>query len=232
MRKNIAIITAGGSGRRFGSNKKKQFVEIANRPILFWTIDKFVRYDEIHKIIITLPPEDFAEQQELIEKEFHSHIFKFVKGGKERQNSVFNALSACSRDTDFVFIHDGVRPFISLEEIKKLHENALKFDAVIPGYKVKNTIKQIGGNQIKKTVPRQALIAVLTPQIFRYSIIWECHQKAKKDNIICTDDAALLEYFNIPVHWIECSSKNIKITEPNDLRLAEFYLKNEMEKNT
>lgn len=224
MGKNIAIITAGGSGKRFGSSRKKQFIEIANRPLIFWTIDNFYHYDRIDDIIITLPRDDFAKHKELIKAEFPSSKIKIVPGGKERQDSVFNALLACPPETELVFIHDGVRPFVSQEEIKRLHHTARTQLAVIPAFKVKNTIKLVSGEKVNKTLPRQNLIAALTPQVFHYKTILECHKKARKEGIFCTDDAALLEHFGYDVYWLEFSSENIKITEPFDLQIAEIIL--------
>lgn len=231
MGKNIAIITAGGSGKRFASSQKKQFCLLEDRPILFWTIDNFLQYKKIDKIIITLPKEEFQEISQQIICEYKTDKFAFVRGGKERQDSVYNALSICPSQTEYVFIHDGVRPFITVAEIKKLHEFAIRKKAVVPAFKVKNTIKQVDENVVVKTLPRQELIAVLTPQVFKYDLIWSCHQKAKKENLICTDDAALLENYSYAVHWLECSSQNIKITEPFDKQIAITIMKNEMEKN-
>lgn len=227
MGKNIAIITAGGSGSRFGSSARKQYIRLAERPLLFWTIDNFLQYNMIDQILVALPPDDLSDLETLLKTEFHNDKIRCLAGGEERQYSVFNALSHCTADTDFVFIHDGVRPFISLEEIKKLHQKAQLVDSVIPAYPVRNTIKQISGEKIEKTLIRRNLIAALTPQVFRFKLIWECHQKARQQDLLFTDDAALLEHYGHPVYWLECSSRNIKITEPLDLQIAEIILKNQ-----
>ncbi len=228
MGKNIAIIAAGGSGKRFGGSKKKQFAELNRRPLLFWTLDKFLQYDKISQILVTLPKEDIADFHLLLKKEYNTDKLKLIAGGNERQHSVYNALAACPSDTNFVFIHDGVRPFIRQEEISDLYAAAIKNNAVIPAFKVKNTIKQIAENKIEKTLPRQNLIAALTPQVFKFDLIWQCHQQARKQNLLFTDDAAILEHFGYPVFWLECSSQNIKITQPFDLKIAETILKNQI----
>ncbi|MCF7858831.1 MAG: 2-C-methyl-D-erythritol 4-phosphate cytidylyltransferase [Candidatus Cloacimonetes bacterium] len=230
MGKNTVIITAGGSSTRINHKKKKQFIEIRNRPLLFWTIDKFADHKNIDNIIITLPESEIESYKTNIEKEFPQIPIQIIKGGKNRQESVYQALSNCDTDTDFVFIHDGVRPFVSNEEIEKLYQKALLVDAVIPAFKVKNTIKQIDREKVIKTLSRPHLVAALTPQVFRYSIIWECHQKAKQQDVICTDDAALMEHCGLPVYWMECSANNFKITEPFDLKIAEILLNSQLEK--
>ncbi|HPR17267.1 MAG TPA: 2-C-methyl-D-erythritol 4-phosphate cytidylyltransferase [Candidatus Cloacimonadota bacterium] len=230
MGKNIAVITAGGSGKRFLLPVKKQFVELAGRPILFWTIDKFLQFGEIDEIIITLPTDDFPNYQTAIQKEFPQKNIFCVIGGTERQQSVYNALSICPSDTEYVFIHDGVRPFITLAEIVALLEIARQSGAVVPACQVKDTIKEISEQKIKKTLTRRQLIAVQTPQVFRYELIMECHRKALVENLICTDDAALLEHYGYSVQWLECSPLNIKITEPFDLHIAELIMKKQTEK--
>ncbi len=224
MGKIVAIITAGGSGKRIKSKVKKQYIKLKQRPILFWTLDKFIHHKLIDDIIITLPEDDFAEMQISLSNEFSDYDFNLVKGGKERQDSVFNALCACPKDTTIVLIHDGVRPFIDPVEITNLIEIAKLKKAVIPIAKVKNTIKEIDDSKIVKTVPRKNLVAALTPQVFDYKLIVSHHMKAFNDRFQSTDDASILEYYGIPVYYLECSSQNIKITDQFDLHMAELIL--------
>ena len=226
--KNIAIITAGGSGKRIKSKTNKQFIEIMNRPLLFWTIDKFVHHPEIDQIIITLPNSEIKNYKKIIEQEYKTNIISITVGGMQRQDSVYNALLICPEDTDFVLIHDGVRPFISKKDISLLINNALKKNAVILISKIKNTLKEIRDNIVLKTVPREFLANALTPQIFQYKLIKQCHDKAKKIGLYCTDDAALLEHFGYIVSTLECSSHNFKITDQFDLEIAELILKNNL----
>ena len=224
--KNIAIITAGGSGTRISNEKKKQFIEIMNRPLLFWTIDKFVEHPEIKSVIITLPQNEITIYKDLIKKEYCDHSIKIVAGGKQRQDSVYNALISCPRNTELVLIHDGVRPFISQTDISNLIKKALQKKAVIPVSKVKNTVKKIKHDRVLETIPRENLVNAFTPQVFQYKLIKQCHDAAKIESIYCTDDAALLEHFGHSVYTLECSSYNFKITYPFDLEIAKFILKN------
>ncbi|MDP8203380.1 MAG: 2-C-methyl-D-erythritol 4-phosphate cytidylyltransferase [Candidatus Tenebribacter mawsonii] len=226
--KNIAIITAGGSGKRIKSNKKKQFIEVMNRPLLFWTIDKFAYHPDVDHVIITLPHDEIAIYQYLIEKEYSNLSLKIIVGGKQRQDSVYNALSACPEHTEIVLIHDGVRPFISQSDISNLIKEAQQKKAVIPASKVKNTIKQIKDDKVIKTIPREDLVNAFTPQVFQYKLIKQCHDDAKLKSINCTDDAVLVEYFGYQVYTLECSSHNFKITDQFDLELAKLILENNL----
>ncbi len=224
--KNVAIITAGGSGIRIKSDKKKQFIKIMDRPLLFWTIDKFAGHPDINQIIITLPQDEIDSYKTIIETEYHNFSISVTVGGKQRQDSVYNALAFCAKDTDIVLIHDGVRPFISQNEISNLIKKAQQKKAVIPVNKVKNTIKKITQDKVITTVQRDDLVNALTPQVFHYNLIKLCHEDAKKIALYCTDDAALVEHFGYSVYTLECSSYNFKITDQFDMKIAEIILKN------
>ncbi len=223
--KNIAIITAGGSGNRMKHNLKKQFIEIEQRPLLFWTLDRFANHLELDEVIVTLPEDDFKIYSKLIENEYPQAVITIIPGGKERQDSVYRALKHCSPNTSYVLIHDGVRPFISSQDISRLLDNAAKYKAVIPVSKVKNTLKKIKDNKIVKTVPRNDLVNALTPQAFELDLILSCHEKAKAKELYFTDDAAIVEHFGFDVHTMETEPYNIKITDEYDLEIAKMIIK-------
>lgn len=228
--KNYAIIPAGGQGKRLLSSTKKQFLEIGGSPILLWTLVKFVNHPAIHKIVIVFPKEDFVYGRQLVENEYLSldstlsERFIFTTGGAKRQDSVFNGIKVCPPDTDYVLIHDAVRPFIEPDDINQLLQAAQKDGAAIPVSPVKNTIKQIRDGFVQKTIPRDSLVEVYTPQVFRYPLIREFHEKAQRENIYCTDDAGILEHFGQPVTIVLSSPRNIKITDRFDLYLARQIL--------
>ena len=224
--KIAAIITAGGSGKRFQSGTKKQFLEIAGRPLLFYTIDKFYLHPQIDNVLVSLPPDEFERSKELISKEFPE--IEFIIGGKERQDSVYNALINCPADTDYVLIHDGVRPFISEQEISELIEKVQTQKAVIIVSGMKNTIKKVDEEKIIETIPRENLMNALTPQVFDFHLIKKYHQQAKAKNLYFTDDAAILEHFGEPVFYLEGSSKNFKITELIDFEIAKKILEQKL----
>ena len=227
--KNIAVITAGGIGKRLISPTKKQFIKIKGRPLLFWTVDKFVFHEEIDEIIITLPQDEIDVYSKLIIKEYPQRKIKIITGGNLRQDSVYNALLACPKDTSYVLIHDAVRPFITKKEISQLLISVKEKKAVVPVSKMKNTIKKIRNSRITNTVPRENLVSALTPQVFSYELIRECHQKAKNEKLYFTDDAAILEHFGYDVWTLECGEHNFKITDSYDLKIAKYIIENDIQ---
>jgi 2-C-methyl-D-erythritol 4-phosphate cytidylyltransferase len=221
---NVAIITAAGIGKRLPGITKKQFISIAGRPLLFWTIDPFFFHTEIHKIIITLPPDDITTMQQDIIKEYESDRIQCIEGGIERQNSVYNALLACPVDTDYVLVHDGVRPFIKSEEITDLLELVEEYKAVIPISPENHTLKKVVDGRVIETVSRSDLYQVYTPQVFAYQTLKSCHEKIHQSDQVFTDDASILEFFDIPVFTKLVSPWNIKITNPEDVKIAELII--------
>ncbi len=218
----VAIITAGGSGKRFHSKTKKQFLEISGRPLLFWTIDKFYFQPEIDSVIVSLPEDDFEITKQRLLKEFPK--IEITVGGKERQDSVYNALLSCPENTDFVLIHDGVRPFIPKQEISESIRKVKEHKAVIIVSKMKNTIKKVDQEKIIETIPHEDLMNALTPQVFDFHLIKKYHEQARYDGLYFTDDAAILEYFGEQVYHLEGSSGNFKITELIDFEIAKIIL--------
>ncbi len=225
--RNIAIITAGGIGKRLISPTKKQFIKIKGRPLLFWTLDKFVFHEEINEIIITLPQDEIDVYSKLIIKEYPQKKIKIIAGGNLRQDSVYNALLVCPEDTSYVLIHDAVRPFITTKKISQLLILVKEKKAVVPVSKMKNTIKNIENGKIVNTVSREKLASALTPQVFSYEIIMECHQKAKNKKSYFTDDAAILEHFGYDVWTLECGEHNFKITDSYDLKITRYIIEND-----
>jgi len=214
------IITAGGVGKRFDSSLKKQYILLNGKPILHHAIDIFYAKECINEIIVTLP--NLTEK--IIDTNVYSNRVKYVEGGETRQKSVYNALQACNSKNNFVIIHDGVRPFFFDNELTKMLSLATETPALIAANYVKNTIKQISGDFITKTINRETLIEVYTPQIFKLSLIKDYHEKVKNMNKTFTDDASICEYFSEPVMWFQTTSPSLKITTKEDLRFAEFIV--------
>jgi len=227
--RNIAIITAGGIGKRLIGQTKKQFIKIKGRPLLFWTADKFIFHEEIDEIIITLPQDEMDTYSKLIIEEYPKKKIKIIAGGNKRQDSVYNALLACPKDTSYILIHDAVRPFIIKKEISQLLILIKEKKAVIPVSKIKNTIKKIKNSRITNTVPRENMASALTPQVFSYDLIMECHQKAKDNNLYFTDDAAILEHYGYDVWTLKCGEHNFKITDSYDLNIARYLIENDIQ---
>lgn len=219
--KIIAIITAGGSGKRLPGKVKKQFLLLDNLPLLYRSVLPFYELDKIDKIIISLPKDEFENKKNTIRNFFNNKEFDFVIGGKERQDSIFNALKACDKDTDLILIHDGVRPLITKNTILNLIDLALEYGAAIPVSPVKNTIKKIRDGFVEETIQRENLVNVFTPQVFSYQMIMKFYEKAKGENLYFTDDAGLCEYYGQKIKCYTDSAENIKITDKFDLKIAE-----------
>ena len=223
---NVAIITAAGSGKRLLGEKKKQFRELGGIPILIRTLAFFFNSPIINRIIVTAPEEEVSSCENLINQYFEDCTtpYQVIAGGVERQDSVFGALQICPRDTDYVFIHDAVRPFISHALLEELYEAVVEFKAVIPCAPCKHTIKQIDGDVIDTTLDRKRLIQVFTPQVFAFDLIHQSYVKAYQQEQFCTDDAQIVELNGGIVSYLLSSDLNIKITDENDLLLANFLI--------
>ena len=217
--KSAAIIVAGGKGKRMGTDISKQFIQVKNKPILAYTIEKFIESNLFEEIIVVLPENQLSYfEKEIKDKYFSRNEIKTVAGGVERQNSVFNGLKMISKNTDIVAIHDGVRPFIKTQDIEKTIKAAYKEGACILGVPVKDTIKECDTDKnVINTLDRKTLWAIQTPQTFKYNIIMEAYIKAEKSGFIGTDDASVVEKAGYKVVVTEGSYENIKITTIEDL---------------
>lgn len=227
MRKNTAIILAAGQGKRMGSNVNKQFLTLAEKPVLYHTIKAFSDNKNIDDIIV-LCAEDEMEycKKNIIEKYDLKKVRALVKGGKERQDSVYNGLKAIE-PCDIVLIHDGARPFVTENIINDGIKNAEKYGACTCGVKSKDTIKiKDKEGFAKETLNREDTFIVQTPQCFKYDIILFCHEKLRKTKEQVTDDAMIVEKFDRKVYLYEGSYLNIKLTTPEDMIIGENILKN------
>ena len=218
--KITAIITAGGTSSRFG-NSNKLMEKIHGKEVIKHTIDAFlnvVRGGEINKIIICANKSIMDE----LETIFNNDNIEIIEGGSTRQQSVLNGLNACV-DCDYVLIHDGARPMISTETIKKAIEMVKEKKALTVATKTIDTIKQVDENlKIINTVDRSNLFNTQTPQAFEYNLIKEAHDKLQGQNF--TDDAGMLEFLGKDVYILEGDYKNFKITNQSDVELAKIYL--------
>jgi 2-C-methyl-D-erythritol 4-phosphate cytidylyltransferase/2-C-methyl-D-erythritol 2,4-cyclodiphosphate synthase len=220
--RTIAIIPAGGAGKRLKSHIAKQYLLLDSLPVLVHTLKVFQKSKEIDEIIIALPPEDLVHiRQELIEKYGLTKVTNAVAGGNERQDSVKNCLTAIEGKCDLVVIHDAVRPFVSEELIKQVVDSAKTTGAAIAGVKTKDTIKEVKeDNMVGATVPRQNLWLTQTPQAFDFELLRKAYQKAYAENFYGTDDASLVERLGKEVKMMEGSYENIKITTNEDMLMA------------
>lgn len=226
--KCTAIILAAGQGKRMKTKVQKQFLMLQGKPLLYYSLACFQNSDEIQEIVVVTGKEsiDYC-RSEIIEKYGFTKVKCITEGGKERYNSVYAGLEACSADTDYVFIHDGARPFVTEDIIKRTKEGAVTYDACIAGMPSKDTVKIIDENNMVSVTPERSRVwSVQTPQVFLYSLIKEAHDAARSTSMQgITDDAMVVEqYKNTPVHIVEGAYENIKITTPEDILVAEKIL--------
>ena len=239
--KVIVIIPAAGLGTRMATaastkGKKpvasKQFTELAGTPILIHTLRKFAASPEVAEICIALRAneiESFRARLETEAKEVLKKKVRLVEGGEHRQQSVAHALTAVSAEADdIVLVHDAVRPFVTAEIIHDVIAAAQKYGAAIAGVPAVDTVKEVQrtaeGAVITATIPRERVVMAQTPQGFRYDVLKKAFDEAAADGFMGTDEASLVERSGHEVAVVMGSARNIKITTPADLELAEFYL--------
>lgn len=222
--KSTAIVLAAGQGKRMNSKVQKQFLLIKGKPVLYYSLSCFQNSREIEEIIVVTGKESINFcKQEIIEAYGFSKVKAVIPGGKERYDSVYAGLCACE-DSDYVFIHDGARPFLSNDMIRRGKEAVLDYGACVIGMPSKDTIKIADENGMVESTPsRNKVWNIQTPQIFSYTAIREAHEKARQQNMAdITDDAMVLERFgNMKIKLVEGSYENIKITTPEDIVVAE-----------
>lgn len=226
--KNTAIVLAAGQGKRMKSDIQKQFLQIQDHPVLFYSLDCFQKSPLIQDIIVVTGEEMISYcRAEIVERYGITKVSKIICGGKERYDSVYQGLLACE-NSDYVFIHDGARPFITEDILKRGYEGAQETGACVIGMPSKDTIK-ISNEEgvVEQTPDRKNVWTIQTPQIFAYKVIRNAHESIrKKDMTAITDDAMVVEQeTGIKIRLAEGSYQNIKITTPEDLDIAEAFLK-------
>lgn len=228
-RKNTAIVLAAGQGKRMNSKVQKQFLELGGKPLLYYSLKCFQDSGMIRDIILVTGAESVPFcKEEIVEKYGLTKVTKVIPGGKERYDSVYEGLLSCE-NSDFVLIHDGARPFITEEIIRRGIQGVEKTGACVIGMPSKDTVK-IADTQgyVAETPERSSVWTIQTPQIFEYNLIREAHEKIRcRDMSAITDDAMVVERASgAKISLAEGSYKNLKITTPEDLDIAEIFLKN------
>ncbi len=220
------LIPAAGDGTRLNRAAKKPYLSLAQKPILAHTIQKFEQNTAVDEIWVIVNEDDFDKCHDTVLTPYpFEKVRGLVPGGEIRQMSVQNGIRALADDVDFVIVHDGVRPFVTDEIIFECIAAAAECGAAVTAVPVTETIKVANENAfIVETPPRQKLWTVQTPQVFRKSLLIQAHQAAQAQQIIATDDAALVEQLGYPVKLVEGTYSNLKITTPEDLLIAETLI--------
>jgi 2-C-methyl-D-erythritol 4-phosphate cytidylyltransferase len=222
--KVVAIVPAAGLGKRFDISVRKPFAKVADIPLLIYTLKRLHEAKSITEIIPVLRQEDMEMGLGLIESHNLNKVKQVTPGGKERQDSVYNALGLIKKDC-LILIHDGVRPLISTELIERLLQEVKGVDGVAPGLSMKETLKEVNTKGfVLATVKRGKFWTIQTPQVFPFKVIKNAYDKAYTDGFYATDDAALVERIGGKVKIIKGEPFNIKVTTPEDMDIVEYVL--------
>ncbi len=226
--KTIALIPAAGMGKRMGASINKQYLHLDGMPIVARTIAVFEQSPLIDAIYLVIPADEIPYcRQHVVEACGFRKVVAIVAGGRERQNSVMNGLAIMREhvsDDDIVLIHDGVRPLITEKLLQESIDIARSGDGAVVAVPAKDTIKTVANGIVTGTPDRETLWHAQTPQAFRFGVIYAAHRAAESGNFMGTDDAALVERSGGRVRIVRGDYRNIKITTPEDLVLAEAFL--------
>ena len=218
----FVIIVAGGKGLRMGSDIPKQFLPIGGKPVLMRTLERFREYSPTLQIILVLPKAQQEYWKELCQKHNFAVAYQLADGGETRFHSVQNGLALIPDDADGVVgVHDGVRPFPSIDVIRNCYETARTAKAVIPVIPVVETVRHLE-SEISVTVPRSEYRLVQTPQCFDIQLLKAANRQPYSEGF--TDDASVVETFGYNITLVEGNRENIKITTPYDLKIAEVLI--------
>jgi 2-C-methyl-D-erythritol 4-phosphate cytidylyltransferase len=217
-----AIVPAGGHGSRMGSRRPKQYLRLGAAPILVATLRALARASSLRGIVVAVPAAHVAATRRLLARARVPKILDVVAGGADRQESVWRGLQRVPDHARIVIVHDAVRPFITPELVERVRAAAAG-GAATCGMPVRDTVKRVAQGAVSSTVEREGLWLTQTPQAFARALLWEAHDKARRDGFAGTDDAVLVERLGMPVAMVTGLAQNLKITTPEDLRTARAW---------
>lgn len=226
--KTVAIIPSAGMGRRMGS-VRKNFLTLLGRPVLAHTLAAFEDASSIGSVIVVVPPGDeLFCRDEIVAKYGFKKVMAVVHGGAERQDSVRNGLRAAGGGFGVIAVHDGARPLVTPDIIDRTVGAAIEHGGAIAAVAMKDTVKESSGGFVRRTVPREDLLSVQTPQAFKTEVLEAAFERAAGEGFLGTDESSLVERAGFPVRVVEGSYENMKITTPEDMAFAECVLKNRL----
>lgn len=219
------VFPAAGAGRRMQAGRNKVFLKLAEKPILVHTLLKFSDCPSVDELIVVVAPGEEAYIEELLRGMRALKPYRVTAGGSERQYSIANGLRLVDPAAEIILVHDAARPLVSVETIERVIEEARRTGAAIAAVPEKYTVKVVDEHRVvKDTIPRETLWEVQTPQGFQRDILLRAYRQAEEDDFLGTDDASLVERVGVPVKVVESDYRNVKITTPEDLVLAESLL--------
>ncbi|PTL38488.1 2-C-methyl-D-erythritol 4-phosphate cytidylyltransferase [Alkalicoccus saliphilus] len=227
------VLLAAGQGKRMQAGRNKQFLTIAGTPLLIHTLRVFEEDSFCQAVVLVANDKETEEIRALLQEWGLGKKTSIVSGGKERQDSVSCGLKALLENgaggEETVLIHDAARPFVTKDKLRQLAEEAASSGAAILAVRVKDTVKEVTGGTITKTVDRSRLWAAQTPQAFSFEVIASAHRKAEENDYLGTDDASLVEYTGGAVTIVEGTYENFKVTTPEDMMFAEAVVRSRQE---
>jgi 2-C-methyl-D-erythritol 4-phosphate cytidylyltransferase len=234
MNRVTAILPAAGLGTRMGAETPKQFLELDGVPLLLFTLRRLAACPAITDFVISTRAEEIDSVTASVASLNLARRVRVVRGGDTRQDSVANALTEVPAESDLILVHDAVRPLVTRAQIERVIAEADACDAAILGVPAMDTVKEVkrttpqGGSSdvalITATIPRERVVLAQTPQVFRTTVLLEAFARARQDGVTASDEAGLVERMGLDVHVVAGSERNLKITRPGDIELAEFYL--------
>ena len=220
-----------------GAETPKQFLELDGTPIVILSLRRIAACPLVTDIIVATRADEVTRLEERIAREKFAQAVRVVKGGDSRQDSVAAALREVPNDTEIVLVHDAVRPFVTVEQIARVIEEARRCEAAILGIPAMDTVKEVKRASLPEdvalitgTVPRERVVLAQTPQAFSAKLLKEAFARAAADGVNASDEAGLVERMGHDVHVVLGSERNMKITKPADMELARFYLAHERQK--
>ncbi|PWT88804.1 MAG: 2-C-methyl-D-erythritol 4-phosphate cytidylyltransferase [Proteobacteria bacterium] len=234
MNRIAAILPAAGLGTRMGAETPKQFLELDGTPIVIHSVRRIASCPLVTDIILATRADVVASLEERLREEKFRQSVRVVRGGDTRQESVSHALREVANDTEIVLVHDAVRPFVTVEQITRVIEEARRRGAAILGIPAMDTVKEVKRTSLPEdvalitaTIPRERVVLAQTPQAFATKLLKEALGRAQADGISASDEAGAVERLGHDVYVVLGSERNIKITKPSDMKLARFYLDGE-----
>jgi 2-C-methyl-D-erythritol 4-phosphate cytidylyltransferase len=220
----LAIVAAGGTGVRMRASRPKQYLALAGLPVVVHTLRVLSRATSVESLVLVVPAAEVAATWTLVRRFRVPRVGQVVLGGSERQESVWRGLQAVPAEADWVVVHDAVRPFIAPSLVDAVLAAARASGAATCGLAVRETVKRVQGGAVEFTLDREGLWLVQTPQAFRRELLWEAHEKARRDGFRGTDDAVLVERLGVRVAMVPGLPQNLKITTPADLVTARLWM--------
>ena len=238
MSQVVAILAAAGLGTRMGHETPKQFLELNGVPLVILSLRRIAACPLITDIVVATRAEEIERLDARIREEKFKQPVRVVKGGDSRQASVSQALKHVPDDAELVVVHDAVRPFVAVEHITRVIEEARRCKAAILGIPAMDTVKEVKRASLPEdvalvtaTVPRERVVLAQTPQVFQAQLLKDAFASAEEDGVNASDEAGLVERLGLEVHVVHGSERNIKITKPADMELARFYVQSERNKS-